>query len=100
MQRPQVHVPNPYPMAHHWGLGWALSDWSGQRVYGHDGDTIGQSAFLRVIPDAGVAVALLTNRDRTGAFYQEVFAELLGGLCDLDVPAPLQPPPHPPEVDL
>jgi hypothetical protein len=38
-------------------------------VFGHDGDSIGQSAFLRVIPDAGVAVALLTNSDRTGAFY-------------------------------
>jgi CubicO group peptidase (beta-lactamase class C family) len=100
MQHPQVDVPNPYPMAHHWGLGWALSDWSGRRVYGHDGDTIGQSAFLRVIPDAGVAVALLTNRDRTGAFYQEVFAELLDQLCDLDVPAALRPPAHRPEVDL
>ena len=30
-------------------------------MIGHDGGTIGQAAFLRVVPGAGVAVALLTN---------------------------------------
>jgi CubicO group peptidase (beta-lactamase class C family) len=100
MQRPQVTVPNPHGTADHWGLGWALFDWGGRRVYGHDGDTIGQSAYLRVVPDAGVAVALLTNSDVTAALYQDVFAELLGELCDLAVPAPLEPPPSPPQVDL
>jgi CubicO group peptidase (beta-lactamase class C family) len=100
MQRPQVAVPNPHAMADHWGLGWALSDWGGRRVFGHDGDSIGQSAFLRMIPDAGVAVALLTNSDRTGAFYREVFTELLAGLCDLALPAPLEPPANPPRVNL
>jgi len=100
MQRPQVAVPNPHAMADHWGLGWALSDWGGRRVFGHDGDSIGQSAFLRAVPDAGVAVALLTNSDRTGAFYREVYTELLAGLCDLALPAPLEPPADPPRVDL
>src|SRR5215204_1200920 len=100
MQRPQVAVPNPHAMADHWGLGWALSDWDGRRVFGHDGDSIGQSAFLRVVPDAGVAVALLTNSDRTGAFYREVYTELLAGLCDLALPAPLEPPANRPRVDL
>jgi len=100
MQRPQVAVPNPHPMAHHWGLGWALYDWGGRRVYGHDGNTIGQSAFLRVVPDAGVAVAMLTNSDRVGAFYQDVVTELLGELCDVVVPAPPEPPANPPLVDL
>ena len=100
MQRPQVAVPNPHAMADHWGLGWALSDWGGRRVFGHDGDSIGQSAFLRVVPDAGVAVALLTNSDRTGAFYREVYTELLAGLCDLAPPVPLDPPANRPRVDL
>jgi CubicO group peptidase (beta-lactamase class C family) len=100
MQRPQVDVPNPHGMADHWGLGWALFDWGGRRVYGHDGDSIGQSAYLRVVPDAGVAVALLTNSDVTAVLYQDVFAELLGALCGLAVPVPLQPPASPPQVDL
>ena len=100
MQRPQVAVPNPHAMADHWGLGWALFDWGGRRVLGHDGGTIGQSAYLRLVPDAGVAVALLTNSDRAGAFSQELFTALLGELCDLAVPAPLEPPERPPRVDL
>jgi len=36
----------------------------------------------------------------TAALYQDVFAELLGELCDLVVPVPLEPPPNPPRVDL
>jgi CubicO group peptidase (beta-lactamase class C family) len=100
MQRPQVTVPNPHRTAAHWGLGWALSDWDGRRVYGHDGDTIGQSAYLRVVPDAGVAIALLTNSDVTAGLYQDLFAELLAELCDLAMPAPPQPPVSPPRVDL
>ena len=55
---------------------------------------------MRVVPDAGVAAALLVNSDRTGAFSQEVLTELLGGLCDLAVPAPPRPPDRPPQVDL
>jgi len=100
MQRPQVQLPNPHRVAAHWGLGWALPTWDGRRVYGHDGDTIGQSAFLRVVPDADVAVALLSNSDLTVPLYQDVFTELLGELCGLAPPAPLQPPEDPPQVDL
>ena len=99
MQRPQVRMPNPHGISDHWGLGWALYDWDGRRVYGHDGDTIGQSAFLRVVPDAGVAVALLTNSDTAGAFHHQLITELLAELCDLAVPPPLQPPADPPQVD-
>lgn len=99
MQRPHVDVPNPHGIAHRWGLGWALFDWAGRRAYGHDGDTIGQSASLRVVPDAGVAVALLAN-SVTALLYQELFAELLGELCGVTMPPPLQPPAAPPHVDL
>ncbi|MEV0385625.1 serine hydrolase [Nonomuraea sp. NPDC050643] len=44
-----------------YGLGMELHDWDGGTVIGHHGATIGQQAFLRMAPDAGVAVALLTN---------------------------------------
>jgi CubicO group peptidase (beta-lactamase class C family) len=99
MQRPQVHMPYPHGMSDHWGLGWAIYDWDGRRVYGHDGDTIGQSASLRVVPDSGVAVALLANSDRAGALHDEVISGVLGELCDVAVPPPLQPPAEPPPVD-
>ena len=34
-------------------------------MFGHDGGTIGQSAFLRIVPGADVAIALLTNGGNT-----------------------------------
>jgi hypothetical protein len=99
MRRPQVTVSNSGVANFAWGLGWALYDWS-RPVYGHDGGTIGQSAVLRVIPDAGVAVALLANTDAFGAFYRQVFAELLEALGGITTPAPPAPPSHPVEVEL
>jgi CubicO group peptidase (beta-lactamase class C family) len=104
MQQAQIEVPNPHGVgrAGQWGLGWALFDWGGRTVYGHDGGTIGQSAYLRVVPDAGVAVALLTNGDSdvSRAFAEAVFTELLGELCGVAVPPGPEPPADPPRVDL
>lgn len=52
-----------------WGLGWFLMNWGGRRLYGHDGATIGQYAFLRIDPIKQTAWALLTNGgDATGLF--------------------------------
>jgi len=99
MQEPQVAVPDRWTLGSHWGLGWILFDWDGRRVYGHDGATLGQSAFLRVVPDARLAVALLTNGGNAQDLYQELFRELLAELCDLDMPRPLAPPPEPSPVD-
>jgi len=98
MQQSQVDMPHPDGMCQHWGLGWALFDWDGRRLYGHTGDTIGQTASLRVVPDAGVAIALLSNSD-TGALHRAVTAELLDLLCGLRVPAPIEPPAAPPAID-
>ncbi len=49
----------------------------GGPVYGHDGGTIGQSAFFRLVPDKGVAVALLTNGGNTAALYDELVGHIL-----------------------
>jgi CubicO group peptidase (beta-lactamase class C family) len=99
MRKPQAVVPNPHGTYDRWGLGWALFD--GDRpVFGHDGDTIGQAAALRVVPDAGVAVALLANTDVFGAFSREVFSELLETLCDLTMPTPPAPLLVPAQVEL
>ena len=53
------------------------------RLIGHDGNTIGQAAFLRILPGGrGLAVTLLTNggntRDLYEDLYREIFAELAG----------------------
>ncbi|MCG3750689.1 beta-lactamase family protein [Amycolatopsis sp. Poz14] len=86
MREPQVDVPYLGIMAAHWGLGWMLFDWDGGKVIGHDGGTIGQSAFLRVVPERGVAVALLTNGGAPLHVYHEIYSKLLDELAGVTVP--------------
>lgn len=99
MQAPQVAVPNPWTLGSHWGLGWILFDWDGHRVVGHDGGTFGQASFLRVVPDAGVAIALVTNGGYARDLYQDLYRELLDALGDIRVPDPLAPPAEPVTID-
>jgi CubicO group peptidase (beta-lactamase class C family) len=102
MREPQVAVPNKWVLGGgaHWGLGWILFDWGGRWLFGHDGGTFGQSSFLRVVPDAGVAVALMTNGGNTTELYEDLFGELLLELAGVTMPRPLEPPAQPPSVDL
>jgi len=100
MRRPQVAVPDTHTLGSHWGLGWILMTWDGRDVYGHDGGTIGQSAFMRIVPEAGVAVCLLTNGGHTQDLFRDLFNEILGELAGVQLPARLEPPAEPPAVDL
>ena len=98
MRAPQVALPDPWTLGSHWGIGWILYDWDGRRVIGHDGATLGQAAFLRVVPEAGVAIVLLTNGGNAHDLYDELFRAQLDELCGLSMPAPLAPKPEPPAV--
>ncbi|MBN6038522.1 serine hydrolase [Amycolatopsis sp. 195334CR] len=100
MREPQVQAPDHGLMPDALGLGWLLYDWTGGPVFGHDGATIGQNAYLRVVPHRGVAVALSANGGRALHLYQEVMARVLHDLADVVVP-PLPAPaagPAPVEV--
>ncbi|ATY14767.1 serine hydrolase [Amycolatopsis sp. AA4] len=99
MRESQVDVPD-LGMSDHWGLGWMLFDWDGGKVIGHDGGTIGQSSFLRVVPEKGVAVALLTNGGQPLNAYQEIFTKLLDELAGVTVPARPEPNPAAAPADL
>jgi CubicO group peptidase (beta-lactamase class C family) len=101
MQEPQVAVPSGGvgTSAAHWGLGWELFEWGGRRVIGHDGGTIGQVAFLRVVPDAGVAIALLTNGGNPIALFRDLFEPLLLEAAGVDLPSEVTPPATPLPVD-
>jgi CubicO group peptidase (beta-lactamase class C family) len=101
MQEAQIAVPSGGvgTSAAHWGLGWEMFEWGGRKVVGHDGGTIGQAAFLRVVPDAGVAIALLTNGGNVMALFRDVFAPLLAETAGVDLPAELAPPETPLPVD-
>ncbi|MFC8198294.1 serine hydrolase domain-containing protein [Streptomyces sp. NPDC057298] len=101
MQRREVDVPDKWTVsADGWGLGWTLYDWSGTPGFGHDGASIGQYGFLRVVPSAGVALVLLTNGGDARQLYAQLFDELLGELAGVRMPAPFGPPEQLPVVDL
>ena len=96
----QVELPEKFTLGDSWGLGWIRFGWDDRRLIGHDGSTIGQNAFLRLLPDEGLAVVLLTNggnaRDLCEDLHREAFAELAG----LATPTPLVPPTEPVSVDV
>ncbi|MEV0415499.1 serine hydrolase domain-containing protein [Streptomyces sp. NPDC050448] len=101
MQRRVVDVPDKWTVsADGWGLGWTLYDWDGIPGFGHDGASIGQYAYLRVIPGAGVAVALLTNGGGARGLYADLLRELLAELAGVRMPEAFAPPAEPPVVDM
>jgi CubicO group peptidase (beta-lactamase class C family) len=69
-----------------WGLGWFLMDWNGQKLYGHDGGTIGQFSFLRIFPEKNIAVAILTNGGYAKALAEDINARIFQGLAGLSEP--------------
>ncbi|HEY5646591.1 MAG TPA: serine hydrolase domain-containing protein [Pseudomonadales bacterium] len=88
MQRVQFKLPRHFAGGlDAWGLGWMLMRWSGKRVIGHDGGTVGQYAFLRIVPDDDLAIALLTNGGDARGLYDELMAVLLQSLARIELPA-------------
>ncbi len=53
MAEKHADLPDKYILGDSWGLGWIRFGWDGRRLIGHDGNTIGQGAFLRVLPEEG-----------------------------------------------
>ena len=46
----QADLPDKFILGDSWGLGWIRFGWDGERLIGHDGNTLGQAAFLRILP--------------------------------------------------
>ena len=87
MQQPQAVIPDFGSPGAAIGLGWRVDSWDGHAIIGHDGDTVGQSAYLRIDPRARVAACLLTNSGQSGSLYRAVFTEVFGSLAGLRMPA-------------
>jgi CubicO group peptidase (beta-lactamase class C family) len=61
MQQRQVERPGLGYFGSASGLGWEFFDQSDEPVFGHDGATLGQESYLRVLPARDVSIAILTN---------------------------------------
>jgi hypothetical protein len=93
-------VPEKYLLGDSWGLGVTRFDWGGKRVYGHDGNTIGQAAFLRWYPEGNFAVGLLTNEGSSHELYLRLYTEIFEALGGVEVPGMIEVPDEPPQLDI
>jgi dipeptidyl aminopeptidase/acylaminoacyl peptidase len=100
MQAEQASLPDLYDIPDSWGLGWFRLGWHGARLVGHDGSTVGQYTYLRVLPEHDLAVGLLTNGGQPRELYETVMREVVEELTGVEMAHPVKPPVQPPEVDI
>ena len=99
MAAKEAELPDTHTLGDSWGLGWIRFGWDGERLIGHDGNTIGQSAFLRLLPSRRLAVVLLTNGGNTTDLFQDLYREIFRSVAGVEMPRPLEPPVVSPDVD-
>ncbi|MFY1690277.1 serine hydrolase domain-containing protein [Plantactinospora sp. WMMB782] len=99
MRQREVGLPDLGLMGTSWGLGFERFDTPTGALVGHDGNTIGQAAFLRIVVEDGLAVTLLTNGGDAMSLYRDVFRLVLGELGSVGLPDLPRPPEHPEPVD-
>ena len=83
MQEPQVESPLP---GEEQALGWTVLRWGPLVCLGQDADTIGQRAFLRVVPERGFGLCVLTNSPPGAALARELILSVAADLLDVDAP--------------
>jgi CubicO group peptidase (beta-lactamase class C family) len=91
MQEPRAVIPDFTRPGGAIGLGWRVFHWGGHAIIGHDGDTVGQSAYLRVDPQARVAACLLTNSGQSTSLKRAVFTEVFETLAGVSMPPAPRP---------
>lgn len=92
MRTAAVRLPRLAGMGAAWGLGWEIDRDEEIPLFGHDGNTVGQSSFLRIAPDQGVAVVLLTNGGDGAGLFRDIADPLLHQLTGAGLPdAPVPP---------
>ena len=95
MTEKHADLPDKHTLGDSWGLGWIRFGWDGHRLIGHDGNTIGQAAFLRLLPEQGLAVTLLTNGGNAHDLYEDLYREIFAEVAGVAMPPPLAPPAEP-----
>ena len=88
-QAPQIQMVDDTVLGEAWGLGWILDHFGDVAVIGHDGNSIGQNAFMRVAPEQRFGFCLQTNVESALSMYRELAAWLFEEQLDV---APRQDP--------
>jgi CubicO group peptidase (beta-lactamase class C family) len=99
MREPRFDIPGLGDRDDEIGLGWRLRRWGDHQMFGHDGDTIGQSAFLRIDEGERVAACLLTNSPVADVLCRELFTEVFGTYAGAVMPPGPEPAADPSGVD-
>ncbi|GAA4368359.1 serine hydrolase domain-containing protein [Nocardioides caricicola] len=91
-QVPQIDLVDDTVLGESWGLGWILDHVGDVRVIGHDGNSLGQNAFMRIAPEERFGFCLQTNVESALTMYRELadwlFEQRLGATLRKD-PEPL-----------
>lgn len=89
MRTPQVAT---HEIGTSWGLGFKIQEADGGVIVGHGGATNGFRAQLEMVPEAGFAVAVLTNSDSGSRLTTEIVNWVLEDCLGITVPEqPTQP---------
>lgn len=71
-QEPQIRLVDDTVLGEAWGLGWILDHFGDVPVIGHDGNSLGQNAFMRLAPEQRFGFCLQTNVESAMAMYREL----------------------------
>ncbi|HHW86276.1 MAG TPA: beta-lactamase family protein [Chloroflexi bacterium] len=76
--KPQIAISNDVS----YGLGWIISDYKGQPIISHDGNTMGFTSGFTFLPGRGLGVIVLTNGRGTNLFNNAVTGRFLELIFD------------------
>jgi CubicO group peptidase (beta-lactamase class C family) len=99
MREAEVRL-TPYAGTDAWGLGFELGEPGGRLVFGHGGNTAGQTGALKMVPDRGGAVLLQTNSDAGRARCDDVLRAVLREWFGVEAEEAPVAPAEPAVVDL
>jgi CubicO group peptidase (beta-lactamase class C family) len=100
MRELQVELADPNTLGDGWGLGWIVYQRGTPPLVGHDGATLGQQAYLRIVPEKDLALVLVTNGGGAGALFDDLARPLLRDVAGIELRHHATPPSPPVELDV